>query len=136
MSLKYRGLRNWKYQVMERLDVETGIEGTEFSNGFLALDTSGLLSIMKGYCWDGPSGPTWDSRSAMRPSLVHDALYQLMRMGKLDPDHKQHADDLFHKMLREDGMGRFRAWYYWKAVRWFGPKYDKAEKPPPLREAP
>ena len=78
------------------------------------------LTIRAGYAWDGPSGPTYDSKDSMRGSLVHDALYQLIRLGHLGPEHRQPADQLLYDICREDGMGYFRAnaWYW--AVRMFG----------------
>ena len=42
-------------------------------------DLSSLLTIRTGYAWDGPSGPTIDTKTFMRGSLEHDALYQLIR---------------------------------------------------------
>jgi hypothetical protein len=46
--------------------------------------SSGCGQESKGYAWNGPSGPTLDTRNFMRGSLVHDALYQLMREGRMD----------------------------------------------------
>ena len=62
-----------------------------------------------GYGRDGPSGPTLDTRDFIRGSLVHDALYQLMREGLLD-----------HSIHREDGMTALRAWWVYQGVRLFG----------------
>jgi hypothetical protein len=70
-----------------------------------------------GYAWDGPSGPTWDTDTFMRGSLVHDAMYQLMRLGCMDRVHRCYADELLRDICIEDGMWSFRAWYVYKAVR-------------------
>ena len=76
------------------------------------------MSIKKGYAWDGPSGPTIDSFNFMRGSLVHDALYQLMRNDLLDRKiHKVPADKLLQKMCLEDGMSRLRAWTVYQALQ-------------------
>jgi hypothetical protein len=55
---------------------------------WLELWPDGTLVISPGYAWDGASGPTYDSKSSMRASLVHDALYQLMRLGLLSQSFK------------------------------------------------
>ena len=78
------------------------------------------LSIKAGYAWDGASGPTVDTEATMRPALVHDALYQLIRLGVLPPGSRKEADKLFRRLLKEDGMTFFRRWYFYRAVRWFG----------------
>jgi hypothetical protein len=56
----------------------------------------------------------------MRGSLVHDALYQLIRQRCISEDYRLHADKLLKKMCREDGMSAFRAAMVYKAARWFG----------------
>ncbi len=89
------------------------------ANRYVRLER-GCLSIYRGYCWDGASGPTWDTPSCRRGSLVHDALYQLMREGKLSTDHKSLADNLLHKLLLEDGMWKWRADLWLWAVSTFG----------------
>lgn len=74
------------------------------------------IVIRKGYRWDGCSGPTIDTKSTMRAGLVHDCLYQAMREGGLREPAVEDADRIFHKILLQDGTGRFRAWYYFKGV--------------------
>ena len=49
--------------------------------------------------------------------MVHDALYKVLRSGKLDPKWREEADNLMRRILREDGVLRSRAWYLWRAVR-------------------
>lgn len=72
---------------------------------------------MKGYAWDGPSGPIIDAKSTMRGSLVHDALYQLMREGHLGVEHRVMADKTLILLCQEDGMSAFRRWYIYLGVR-------------------
>jgi hypothetical protein len=84
---------------------------------------SGTLSIAKGYAWDGPSGPTIDTKNFMRGSLVHDALYQLLREEKLPQGCREVADKLLYDLCRQDGMWWLRAKIVYYAVRWFGGKY-------------
>lgn len=100
---------------------DTGITGREGGNPFVHIAADGKLDIQTGYAWDGPSGPAIDTDSFMRGSLVHDALYQLMRERVLDhrADRKA-ADVLLRRLCREDGMWPIRAWYVYRSVRWFG----------------
>ena len=55
----------------------------------------------------------------MRGSLVHDALYQLIREGELPKELRVDADKVLRRACLADGMSRFRAWYVYKAVRMF-----------------
>lgn len=114
--------KGFKYQVNETFRVSIGSLGlgTGFhctsKGGFIEIEYS-LLTIKKGYAWDGPSGPTFDTMSAMRGSCVHDALYQLMREELISMKlYRRRADLLFHELIRDDGMGMIRAWYFFIAV--------------------
>ena len=110
------------------IDIETE-EDIEMS--FIVLTSDGKLTIKNRYAWDGPSGPTIDTKSFMRGSLVHDALYQLMRERKLDYlEHREYADNLLKKICLEDGMSKFRAWYVHKAVCKFGEKNARPSPKP------
>ena len=110
---KYELMREYKYQTTIRLNHDVKIQG------FIALSSGGLLTISKGYAWDGPSGPTIDTKTFMRGSLVHDALYQLMRMKLLPLSNKDYADRTLQQICKDDGMCRFRAWYVYWGVRFF-----------------
>lgn len=100
------------YQLQVRIRPEANIE-----TRYLSLSVNGDLEIRYGYCWDGPSGPTWDTKSSMRGSLVHDALYQLMRMSFLDHKWKKTIDLLFEEILLEDGMWAWRARIWYRGVQ-------------------
>lgn len=78
----------------------------------------GVLTIMRGYAWDGPSGPTVDTLNFMRGSLIHDALYQLIREKFIPKDgFRQLADDLLYRVCLEDGMTKVRALWVYYGVR-------------------
>jgi hypothetical protein len=81
---------------------------------------NGYLILKAGYAWDGPSGPTLDSKDFMRGSLIHDAIYQLMREGYIPPECKDAADQLLVSICKADGMGKIRCWYVYQAVKRFG----------------
>jgi hypothetical protein len=87
--------------------------------GFIDLAPDGKLKIYECYAWDGPSGPAFDTKAFMRPSLVHDALYQLMRESELDQEYREPADVLLREMCIEDGMCRLWAWIVYWAVHCF-----------------
>jgi len=78
------------------------------------------LEIKKGYAWDGPSGPTFDTKTFMRASLVHDALYQLIRMGELSMTYRKLADEELKSLCLADGMSKLRAWWVYRALEYAG----------------
>lgn len=129
----YRKLRHYKYQLVQDYTLSIEIEREEgIATDFIDLTTAGDLTVKVRYAWDGPSGPTIDTKSFMRGSLVHDALYQLMREKYLDyREDREYADDLLKKICLEDGMSRFRAWYVHQALRMFG---EKSARPGPKSE--
>jgi hypothetical protein len=113
-SIAYKS--GFKYQLNETYVIKTGILGYDISSRYLRLVADGWLTIYSGYCWDGPSGPTIDTKNFMRGSLVHDALYQLIREGKLHECCRDIADDLLKTVCLQDGMSRIRAWYVYTSV--------------------
>lgn len=98
---------------------------------WLRLTSDGLLTILHGYAWDGPSGPTVDTPDSMRGSLLHDALYQMIRLGKLSEHARRSADLLLYRICLEDGMAPLRAKIWYDMVRAFaGPAaHPSAERP-------
>jgi len=127
----------WKYQLERNYTLDVGIHlAAPLSNRWSLLLPDGRLTIMEAYCWDGPSGPTIDSDCFMRGSLVHDALYQLMREGLLPITYREHADRLLQRLCLEDGMTRLRAWWVYQGVRRFGGPCADASHIKPVRYAP
>lgn len=125
----------YKYQLHQTYQVQTDIVGHEVKDEFYELTATGLLTIREGYAWDGPSGPTFDTKNFMRGSLVHDVLYQMMRRGQLPPSCFHPANNELRKLCREDGMSWLRAWYVWKAVEDFG-SANAAVQPEKILTAP
>ena len=68
----------------------------------------------------------------MQGSLVHDALYQLMREKYLDLKYREYADELLRTMCIEDSMSKLRARFVYWGVRIFG----KSSAIPDTQEAP
>lgn len=121
----------YKYQLQLSYYYETDIMAVRpLGNDWVQLYPTGQLYIKKGYAWDGPSGPTIDTKDSMRASLIHDGIYQLIREGYLGTDWREHADNIFYNVLREDGMSKIRAWIWYQAVRWFGGKSLEPQKKP------
>ena len=112
-----------------RVNIE--LEGQTVDTPYVKLRADGLLEIARGYAWDGPSGPTLDTPSFMRGSLVHDALYQLIRIRKLPLAYREFADLLLQKICLEDGMCPIRAGWVYLGVKLFGGKHARpgSEKP-------
>lgn len=98
-----------------------------------ALTSTGRLYAYKPYLWDGSSGPTLDGAADPVPSLVHDVLYEAIRTRRLPTSMRQAADALYYDLLRERGMGRFRAgmrYYGLRLVgRWAASPNNGAEYP-------
>lgn len=132
--IAYNG--GYKYQLKESYTVAISIKPAQpINTEYIALDTAGNLTIAAGYAWDGPSGPTIDTLTFMRGSLVHDALYQLMRESHLDHEiHREEADRLLRQLCKEDGMWSLRAWWVYHGVRLFAdPAADPCDKRPVTR---
>lgn len=121
--ISYRKLRKYKYQIIEDYRIDIPLKSKDnIDTPFIKLDNSGELIIKEKYAWDGPSGPTIDTKNFMRGSLIHDALYQLMREKQIDIDQRNAADKLLQQHCREDGMSVIRAWIVYLGVKWFGKK--------------
>ena len=115
MKIRYKA--GYKYQLYETYSIQTDITPLSgIKTAFIRLTADGILTINSGYAWDGPSGPTIDTLNSMRASLVHDALYQLHREQRLEHQRRK-SDRLFYKILKEDGMWKFRAKIWYRSVR-------------------
>lgn len=114
--IRYR--EGYKYVLHEPYSVQTSLRPAQFIfSPMLRLDSDGILYIAEGYAWDGPSGPAFDTPNFMRASLVHDALYQMLRDGYLPLEWREKADDDMYRICREDGMSAIRAWWCYQGVR-------------------
>ncbi len=118
--IKYRS--GYKYQLADDYHLKTSIKPTgDIDQKFIALDKKGNLVVKNGYAWDGPSGPVFDSRTNLRASLVHDALYQLMRKKKLSrTKYKDKSDKLFQKICVQDGEAPATARFWYLGLKAFG----------------
>jgi len=120
-SIKYR--TGYKHQLGESYSIKLKIKpGKAIVTDFIDMDKAGLLTIKSGYAWDGVSGPVIDTPQNLRASLVHDSLYQLMRMRKLTPrkKFKPKADRVFRNLCKEDGVPGIVAQAYYEVLKRLG----------------
>ena len=121
MEPRIRYKSGYKYQITEEYKLQINIEPTlDVFTDYIALSTSGVMTILKGYSFDGPSGPTVDTKTFMRGALVHDCTYQLIRLRHLPSEARWKADANLRTHCLEDGMWKVRAWYVYWCVRLFG----------------
>lgn len=126
--MKYRA--GYKYQLTEDEEVKTSFYPDKdivthfviFQKKYdLLYKPFGLLTIKADYAWDGASGPAIDTEAFLTPSLIHDAIYQLIGLGYLNKEaYKELADRLLQKMCEDRGMWSIRAWWVYRGVRRFG----------------
>lgn len=134
--IRYRS--GYKYQLVDEYAVQVSVTPDQaIRSEFIDLSKDGALVIKKGYAWDGPSGPAVDTKNFMRGSLVHDALYQLMRDHGLSPDRWRATADLeLKRCCLEDGMSTLRAWWVHRGVRLGGGPAASPESRKPVLSAP
>lgn len=113
--------KGYKYQLTRPYTIKLDIKPVAIlTYPYLEMAVDGTLTTLRGYSWDGASGPTFDTKNSMRGSLVHDAGYQLIRLGVVDTSCKEYFDELFERICVEDGMNRCRAKIWKWAVMKFG----------------
>ena len=132
-----RYCKGYKYQVRQDYHIKLEIVPiAPIVTQFVEMDLLGNTVIKSGYAWDGASGPTWDSLSSIIGSLVHDVLYQLIRLGFIEMKYKEYADQTLHDLCTEDGMTSWRADYWRWAVLEFGTSSCRPSAEPEILIAP
>jgi hypothetical protein len=99
-KLYYR--KGYKYQAAQDCSCQTEISGIGIDQPFYGLTPDGILTGKRGYAWDGPSGPTYDSRYCMRGPFFHDIGYQMMREQRIPLTYKPYFDGLMWRIIKED----------------------------------
>jgi hypothetical protein len=124
-----------KYRLEEDYTAMTGIIGYEGETPLIKLTLIGKLTIKYGYGFD-PSGPTIDTKSALRGSLEHDAFFELMRDGFIPISEMDKINDRLEFVCKEDGMidERAEAWDYFLDM--LGHSSADPKNKPKLRTAP
>lgn len=115
--VQYRA--GYKYQLAHDFAILLGapFRGYDRKSEFIVLAENSVLGIRAGYAWDGASGMTVDTPSTFAASLVHDALYQLLREKRLPPHLREAADQVLYDLLVARGMWAWRAKLWHRAVR-------------------
>ena len=140
-KIKYRNVRLYKYELLKSYVLQTDLRGfqgqaIQHKKPKIHITPDGSLAIFGGYLWDGPSGIARDTLSFMRASLVHDALYHLLRERVLPKKKRKYADGLMRAICLQDGMNIARAAAVYLAVRIGGRRSADHDKPQTVRTAP
>jgi len=118
--IKYSG--GYVYQLKEDYKIE--LKHPDWRKCNYCIDTKyiklnfNILEIKEGYMWDGASCFP-DFKSIMEGSLVHDSLYQLLRMEKLPQKYRLMADYELRELCKENGMAKILADLVFIAVELF-----------------
>lgn len=115
----------FKYQLAQGAMYASEIQIFEGINTkYFNMTLDGLIQVNAGYAWDGPSGPSLDTKNFMRGSLFHDIGYQMLREGLLPhgQGYRTKFDELLRHLCIADGMSKFRAWYVYESVNRFAKK--------------
>jgi len=137
-------VEGYKYQLKKDYIFETGIKRDCIAETeYLRLDEKGTLTVKAGYAWNGCSGPTIDDKTNMRACLIHDNLYQMIRLGLLEMSYRKKADKILLRVAIDDSKSygnnmllamRYNLWY--DALRAFGESSALPESEPEILEAP
>lgn len=114
MSSKIKYLKDMKYCLSGDFEIYTPITHNTIYDTWFYLYPDGMLKIKAGFCWDGPSGPTFDTKDSLKASLVHDVFCICMRDGRLNYKvYQNEINSFFKRMCIDDGMPEWRAhlWY-------------------------
>lgn len=119
----------YKYQLQTDVVIKTILHPASqcVIQGFVFLDTDGVLRIYRGYAWDGCTNAP-DNDSNMLAGLVHDALYQLMQEDVLDKSFKPLADEMLRNVMESQGAFKITANLFHLAVKEFGGLHMKPKK--------
>lgn len=120
-QIRYKS--GYKYQLVEQVRIQLPWAPASFarvigpeSSPLATLTPDGVLTIEPLYAWDGPSSIARDTENFMGASLVHDVLYQMIRLGQLPPEWREKADEIMRLLCLGAGMWRIRAWWCYVGV--------------------
>ena len=110
----------YKFKVEENFSIELPFKIPDFVHPYASLK-DGILSVKRGYAWDGASGPIINTRDTLVASLVHDVLYQAMRLNLIESskENRKIADKNFFEILKMHGVNSIRrkVWFVQENTR-------------------
>jgi hypothetical protein len=116
--IKYHKLsKKYKYTLDKTCCIKVDIPG-HIKHRYFTLH-KGLLWIKKGYQWDGATMCP-DFKTIIKPSLLHDCMYQMIKLGLIDKKQKFLSDVYFKNFCIKEGMFRPVALIVFCAVYVFG----------------
>lgn len=123
--IRYTEKVQYKYVLGENTTIQLPLSfrGIQADSKYFKLTKEGLLTIYKGYAWNG-ANIIPDTKRNLYPSLVHDCLYQLMREYLIPYTVKRQfiADTIFTSMCRKNGVPEWVCKTYMRALTKFGKK--------------
>ena len=140
----------FRHQLHKDVSTQTAIyPDIAIITDLIELYPDGCLVCKKNYAWDGPSGPCrviadrlpgWAQRMYLKKilpgSLVHDALFELMRMKLLPGKWFHQANKEFRRVNIECKMLRPRVWWTFKTVDKLGSFAANPKNRRPILTAP
>ena len=111
-----------KYRLWKPVYFSTGIIiPEEVSLGLITLHADGNMYLADDYAWNGPNVMR-DKDKAMRASLGHDPLCELVADGLISKKLMPKINDLFKRWCMEDGMPEweYKAYRYLLKSYWQG----------------
>ena len=128
----------YKHQVRETFSVQLMYihTSTEIDTWYCKLSVSGMLTVKRGFAWDGASGPTWDTKATMTPACVHDCLAKLIRTGCLKHSVWRHADYELEHLMKQRGVWKIRRRIWMKGLKLTGGSYAASKNKKKVHEAP
>lgn len=152
MTIKYT--KGCPYQVSKTIQtiVPIAIEKT-ITLGFIILEPIdekySRLTLIRGFAWDGPSGPIkiiarllpppfkkMYLKTFMKGSAFHDALYKLIRCGYLKKSDRAPSDIALRQICLQSGMSERRADNAYNFVRLGGGPAADPDNKRKIYEAP
>lgn len=129
MTEKIRFKKGYKYLLVDDVKFETTInryynnstQTPNFDAEYFSINyETGIVIAKKRYAWDGISFALLDKLVTVRASLLHDVLYQAIRLGYIKDSYKVEADKLLRQSLRQDGGNSLLGQVCYLGVRLFG----------------
>ena len=89
----------YRYRLEESAVIQTSLRPKEVIVApWIRLDVDGMMYLAYGYPWDGSTGVE-DTPESMEASAMHDAAYQLFRLGLLPPEDRNIADRDYQRIF-------------------------------------